>query len=88
LCELSDHQLNAGARSLLTAVDTTVSGIDAAVYRLARFPEQLARLRADPSLARAASEEAARYGSPVQTFFRTTTKSVDIAGIVGEGEKC
>ena len=77
------------ARSLLTAgVDTTVSGIGAAVYCLARFPEQFARLRTDPSLARAAFEEAVRYETPVQTFFRTTTRPVELGGIaVGEGEK-
>ena len=66
-------------RSLLTAgVDTTVNGLCAAVYCLARFPAALAQLRADPSLARAAFEEAVRLESPVQTFFRTTTRDVTI----------
>ena len=87
--ELTEEEAPIVARSLLTAgVDTTVSGIGAAVYCLARFPEQFARLRADPSLARAAFEEAVRYESPVQTFFRTTTRPVDIGGtVVDEGEK-
>lgn len=87
--ELTEEEAPIVARSLLTAgVDTTVSGIAAAVYCLARFPEQFARLRADPSLARAAFEEAVRYESPVQTFFRTTTCSVDIGGVpIDEGEK-
>jgi 4-methoxybenzoate monooxygenase (O-demethylating) len=71
--ELTDEEVPIVARSLLTAdVDTTVSGIRAAVYCLARFPEQFARLRADPSLARVAFGEAVRYESRVQTFFRTT----------------
>src|ERR1700716_1180811 len=76
-------------RSLLSAgIDTTVNGIGAAIYCLARFPEEFARLRGDPSLARNAFEEAVRFGSPVQTFFRTTTKDVDISGSkIGEGEK-
>jgi cytochrome P450 len=76
-------------RSLLTAgLDTTVNGIGAAVYCLARFPDELARLRADPSLARNAFEEAIRFESPVQTFFRTTTRPVEIGGTeIGEGEK-
>ena len=66
-------------RSLLTAgVDTTVNGLCAAVYCLARFPAALAQLRADPSLGRAAFEEAVRLESPVQTFFRTTTRDVTI----------
>ena len=76
-------------RSLLTAgVDTTVNGIAAAMYCLACFPDQFAKLRADPSLARAAFEEAVRLESPVQTFFRTTTRDVEIGGeTVGEGRK-
>lgn len=68
-------------RSLLTAgVDTTVNGLGAAVYCLARFPAEFERLRADPSLARAAFEEAVRLESPVQTFFRTTTRDVILGG--------
>jgi 4-methoxybenzoate monooxygenase (O-demethylating) len=76
-------------RSLLSAgIDTTVNGLGAAIYCLARFPDQLARLRADPSLARNAFEEAIRFESPVQTFFRTTTRDVEIGGhLIGEGEK-
>ena len=87
--ELTEEEAPVVARSLLTAgVDTTVSGIGAAVYCLARFPEQFAVLRADPSLARAAFEEAVRYESPVQTFFRTTTRPVEIGEVaVDEGEK-
>ncbi|WOH66782.1 cytochrome P450 [Bradyrhizobium sp. BWA-3-5] len=76
-------------RSLLSAgLDTTVYGIGAAVYCLARFPEQLAKLRSDPTLARNAFEEAIRFESPVQTFFRTTTRQVELGGhVIGEGEK-
>ena len=76
-------------RSLLSAgLDTTVNGIGAAVYCLARFPDQFARLRQDPTLARNAFEEAVRFESPVQTFFRTTTREVEIGGhSIGEGEK-
>ena len=87
--ELTQEEAPIVARSLLTAgVDTTVSGIGAAMYSLARFPEQFDRLRADPSLARPAFEEAVRYETPVQTFFRTTTRPVELGGIaVGEGEK-
>ena len=87
--ELTQEEAPIVARSLLTAgVDTTVSGLGAAVYCLARFPEQFARLRADPSLARAAFEEAVRYETPVQTFFRTTTRPVEIGGVeLDEGEK-
>ena len=76
-------------RSLLTAgLDTTVNGIGAAAFCLARFPDQYAKLRANPALARGAFEEAIRFESPVQTFFRTTTRPAEIGGItIPEGEK-
>lgn len=76
-------------RSLLSAgLDTTVNGLGAAIYCLARFPDEFARLRADPGLARNAFEEAVRFESPVQTFFRTTTRDVDLAGTtIPEGSK-
>jgi cytochrome P450 len=73
-------------RSLLTAgVDTTVNGLGAALYCLARFPAQFERLRADPSLARGAFEEAVRLESPVQTFFRTTVRDVAV-GDASDGD--
>jgi cytochrome P450 len=76
-------------RSLLSAgLDTTVNGIGAAIYCLARFADQWQRLRDDLSLARNAFEEAVRFESPVQTFFRTTTREVELSGAtIGEGEK-
>ncbi len=46
---------------------------------LAQHPEQYARLHADPALARPAFEEALRYESAVQTFFRTTSVDARIA---------
>jgi 4-methoxybenzoate monooxygenase (O-demethylating) len=87
--ELSGEEASMTARSLLTAgVDTTVNGIGAAVYCLARFPKQFARLRADPSLARAAFDEALRYETPILFFFRTTTRATEIEGMaLDEGEK-
>jgi len=76
-------------RSLLTAgVDTTVNGLCAAIYCLARFPAAFQQLRANPSLARPAFEEAVRLESPVQTFFRTTTRDVTInTETIPEGSK-
>ncbi len=87
--DLTPEEAPIVVRSVLTAgVDTTVSGLGAAMYCLACFPEQFQRLRADPALARAAFEEAVRFESPVQTFFRTTTREVEIGGErIGEGEK-
>ncbi len=87
--ELTPEETPGVARSLITAgVDTTVNGIAAAVHCLARFPDQFRRLRADPKLARAAFEEAVRFESPVQTFFRTTIRPARIGDAeIGEGDK-
>ena len=76
-------------RSLLTAgVDTTVIGLGCALHCLARDPAQWQLLREDPARAGAAFEESLRYASPVQTFFRTTTREVTVGGVrIGAGEK-
>ena len=76
-------------RSLLSAgLDTTINGIAAAIYALASHPEQWSLLRQDPSLANLAFEETVRWESLVQTFFRTTTREVEIAGVrIPDGEK-
>lgn len=86
---LEAHEAPLLVRSLLSAgIDTTVNGIGAALYCLARFPDQFARLRAEPSLARRAFDEAVRFETPVQTFFRTTTRATELGGVpIGEGEK-
>jgi hypothetical protein len=76
-------------RSLLSAgLDTTVHAIGNALFCFASFPDQWDVLRADPSIARTAFDEAMRLEAPVQTFFRTTTRDVDLGGTrIGAGEK-
>lgn len=69
-------------RSFLSAgVDTTVNGIGNALYCMAQFPDQWAKLRANLALARPAFEEALRFESAVQTFFRTTSRATELAGV-------
>lgn len=87
--EITPQEAPLLARSLLSAgLDTTVNGIGAAIYCLTRFPDAMAHLRREPSLARNAFEEAVRFESPVQTFFRTTAREVDVSGYrIGEGQK-
>lgn len=78
--EISHEEAPLLVRSFLSAgVDTTVNGLGNALLCLARHPEQYARLHADPALARPAFEEALRYESAVQTFFRTTSVDARIA---------
>nr|WP_081250082.1 cytochrome P450 [Mycobacterium avium] len=85
----SEDEASRIVRSFLSAgVDTTVSGIGNALWCLAEHPEQWARLRSDPTKARAAFEEVIRYESPVQTFFRTATRDVNFDDVtIAEGDK-
>jgi cytochrome P450 len=87
--EVTRQEAELLVRSLLSAgFDTTVHGLGAAMRSLTENPDQFAALRADPSKARAAFEEAVRLETPVQTFFRTTTRDVELGGAaIPEGEK-
>ncbi|QOZ52530.1 cytochrome P450 [Bradyrhizobium sp. CCBAU 53338] len=87
--EISEEDGALLVKSFLTAgVDTTVSSLGAALYSLVRFPEEWEKLHANPSLARAAFEEAIRFECPVQTFFRTTAQETEFAGFtLEEGTK-
>jgi cytochrome P450 len=79
--EITHEQAPLLVRSLLTAgVDTTVTGLGNTLYALARHPEQWARLHADPRLAKFAFDEALRWESPIQTFFRTTIVATELGG--------
>jgi len=87
--DLTEAEASLLVRSFLTAgLDTTVVGLGNALFCFAQHPQQWQRLRQDPSLGRAAFEEVLRFESPVQTFFRTTTRPVEVAGTrLREGEK-
>ena len=87
--EITPDQAPLVVRSLLSAgVDTTVNGLAAVLHAFATHPDQWTRLRDRPELARAAFDEAVRWESPVQTFFRTTTREVELAGTrIPDGHK-
>jgi len=69
-------------RSLLSAgLDTTVVGIGNALYAFATNPEQWRTLRENRALTRPAFDEVLRWESPIQTFFRTTSRPVDVGGV-------
>jgi 4-methoxybenzoate monooxygenase (O-demethylating) len=87
--ELSEDEAGMLVRSFLSAgIDTTVYGLGNALYCMARYPDQWRTLREKPNLIRGAFEEVLRFEAPVQTFFRTTTRAVDVAGVqLGDGEK-
>ncbi|GAA2876831.1 cytochrome P450 [Pseudonocardia halophobica] len=87
--DITPEQAPLVVRSLLTAgVDTTVHGLSAVLCAFATHPEQWRRLREEPGLARVAFDEAVRWESPVQTFFRTATRDVPIGGhVIPDGHK-
>ncbi|UZG55085.1 cytochrome P450 [Rhodococcus opacus] len=76
-------------RSLLTAgVDTTVNGLAAVLFAFAAHPDQWQAVRKNPALARTAFDEAVRWESPVQTFFRTATQDIEIGcTVIPDGQK-
>ncbi|TDD68039.1 cytochrome P450 [Actinomadura darangshiensis] len=87
--DITHDQAPLVVRSLLSAgVDTTVHGLAAVLYAFAVNPGQWQRLRREPHLARTAFDEAVRWQSPVQTFFRTAVGDREIAGtVVPDGRK-
>ncbi len=76
-------------RSFLSAgVDTTINGIGNMLSAFAHNPDQWALLRREPALIKKSFEEALRWDSTVQTFFRTTTCDVPVeGGTIPEGAK-
>jgi cytochrome P450 len=69
-------------RALLSAgVDTTIFAIGNAVQCLAANPDQWALVHQKPGLVKFAVDEALRYDSPFQSFFRTTGRDVDFHGL-------
>ncbi|WP_238365714.1 cytochrome P450 [Mesobacterium pallidum] len=87
--EITDEEAMMLVRTFLSAgVDTTVDSIGLCLKALAERPDQYALLRADPSLARNAFEEATRYDSSSQSIFRTTLCETEIEGQkIGKHEK-
>ena len=87
--EITEEQAPLVVRSLLSAgVDTTVNALGALLHGLSTNLDQWNVLRAQPRLLGSAFEEAVRWESPVQTFFRTTTRDVEVDGLtIPEGRK-
>lgn len=80
--EITREEAPVLVRSILSAgLDTTIIGIGNGLYAFASNPAQWKALRDNPALVRPAFDEILRWETPVQTFFRTTTKSVEIGGV-------
>jgi cytochrome P450 len=61
--------------------DTTSSSIAGGLHALLQFPDQLERLRRDPSLVTPAVEEMIRWVTPVKQFMRTATEDYTLRGV-------
>lgn len=62
-------------------VDTTIAAIGNIVALFAAHPDQLARVRQDPSLVPAAFNEVLRYWPPIHAWGRRTTRAMEIDGL-------
>jgi cytochrome P450 len=60
--------------------DTTSATIGGGMKALMDHPDQLAKLRANPELARQAAREMVRWVSPVRHMMRTTTRDIELRG--------
>lgn len=68
--------------------DTTKTMLSSGVLALLHHPDQMARLRADPSLVAGAVEEVLRWANPLHYFRRTATRDTEMHGVaIAEGDK-
>jgi hypothetical protein len=78
---LTTDELLANAVLIMAAGhETTVNLIGNGVLALLQHPDQLTRLRSEPSLIKSAVEELLRYDSPVQMTTRIAKEEVSMAG--------
>jgi len=75
------HELQNLMHQLITGgYETTTSAITHGIWLLIKNPDQLKKLRENPSLLKNFVEETLRIESPVQGLMRTVTKDTEIAG--------
>ncbi|HIC14985.1 MAG TPA: cytochrome P450, partial [Gemmatimonadetes bacterium] len=68
--------------------ETTRHSLSHGALALAEFPDQLDRLRGDPSLISTATEEILRWASPQIHFRRTAVCETELAGVpIAAGDK-
>jgi hypothetical protein len=60
--------------------DTTASSVAGGLWALAERPDQLARVRSDPSLVASLVEEAVRWTTPIHQFTRISARDTEAMG--------
>lgn len=79
---LSDLELHSLVINLFVGgSETTMNLIGSSTFSLLRFPEQLHKVRSDPSLMRNAVEEFLRFESPAQFQTRTSLTEIEVQGV-------
>jgi cytochrome P450 len=74
---------------LSAAADTTVITLANTLRAFSEFPEEFQRVKADPSLTRAAFEESLRWDSPSRMAGRITTRDIEIEDyVIPAGTRC
>ena len=86
---MTDIQFGSFFVQLVTAGnDTTRTMLSSGLLALLEHPDQLAELRADPSLIPGAVEEILRWANPLHYFRRTATRDTELGGVdIAAGEK-
>src|SRR3954453_3031493 len=86
---MSDLEFGIFFVQLVTAGNhTTTTGLSSGLLALLQHPDQLAEVRADPSLLPGAVEEILRYENPLHYFRRTTTADTTLHGLdIPAGDK-
>lgn len=67
-------------------MDTTISGIGSSLLLMAQHPDVWVGLRANRARLKMVFEEAIRLETPIQSYFRTTTKATELGGVALEPE--
>ena len=86
---MSDVDFGSFFVQLVTAGnDTTRTMLSSGLLALLQHPDQLARLRADPTLIGGAVEEVLRWANPLHYFRRTATADTELHGVpIAAGDK-
>lgn len=80
--EISAEQAALLVRAMLSAgLDTTIFSLGATLLTMVRHPEQYAKVHENPKLVKFAIDEAFRFESPFQSFYRTTSQVTQIGGV-------